>query len=32
MKFLGFIINITGIYVDLAKVEAICSWEPPKTL
>ena len=32
MKFLGFIINTTSIYIDPAKVEAIYSWEPPEIL
>nr|GEW61402.1 hypothetical protein [Tanacetum cinerariifolium] len=31
VKFLGHVINSQGVYVDLAKVEAIKNWTAPKT-
>ena len=32
MEFLGFIATIEGLKMDLKKVEAIVSWEVPKTV
>nr|GFC94038.1 putative reverse transcriptase domain-containing protein [Tanacetum cinerariifolium] len=31
VKFLGYVINSQGVYVDPAKVEAIKNWTAPKT-
>ncbi|GKC71771.1 putative reverse transcriptase domain-containing protein [Tanacetum coccineum] len=31
VQFLGHVINSEGIHVDLAKIESIKDWAPPKT-
>jgi hypothetical protein len=32
IKYLGFIISITGIEVDPEKIEVMRNWQPPKTV
>ena len=32
MRFLGHVISVSGVSVDLGKVEAIMSWERPKSV
>ena len=32
VSFLGYIVSIEGIRVDLAKIEAIVSWKPPQNV
>lgn len=32
MQFLGHVMSDLGIFVDLAKIEVVTSWEQPKTV
>ena len=32
VSFLGYIVSIEGIRVDLAKIEAIVNWKPPRNV
>ena len=32
MRFLGHVVSASGVYVDSKKVEAIMSWEIPKSV
>ena len=32
MRFLGHVISASGVSVDLKKVEAVMSWERPKSV
>ena len=32
MKFLGDIVSVSGVSIDLEKVEAVMSWERPKSV
>ena len=32
VRFLGHVVSVSGVYVDLKKFEAIMSWERPKSI